>query len=118
MPEVFVAIVTDTGLRKTALILLASARLYPPGAHPGLPAGLCSRRMGLGAIGGQSDVIEIHPHLCARSVGPKEIPVAAADPQRAPAGHGLGLARPPAHDRQRVRRPEPHDPRERPERRP
>src|SRR5207249_7345171 len=72
----------------------------------------------LGRLGEEFDAIEIHPHNCKRSVGPKEIPPAAADPQRPPAGHGLGLAWPPPHDGQRVRRPEPHDPRERPERRP
>src|SRR5437667_320815 len=60
----FVAAVAATGLRETTHRTSASARLYPPGAHPGLPAGLCSRRMRLGAIGGQAGVIEIHPHLC------------------------------------------------------
>src|SRR5438552_7301972 len=69
-------------------------------------------------LGEEFDAIEIHTHLWERSVGPKAIPPAAADPQRPPARHGLGLARRPAHDGERVPRRQPHDPRERPERRP
>src|SRR5207253_11382515 len=103
---------------KTGLDLYASARLYALAAHVGMPAGLGLRRMGFGAIGGQADVIEIDTHLCERSLGPQATPPAVADPQRPPPGHGLGLARTPAHDGQRVRRREPHDPGERPERRP
>src|SRR5437773_989510 len=102
---------------KTGLDLCASARLYALAAHVGMPAGLGLRVIGPGAIGGQADVIEIHPHFCERSMGPKATPPAAADSQRPPAGHRPGLAGPPAHDGQRVRRREPHDPRERPERR-
>src|SRR5438093_9868321 len=107
MPDVFVGMVVGPGLRKTAVVTCASARLYPLRAHLGSPAGLRLRTMGPGAIGGQADVIEIHTHHRERSVGPKEIPPAAANPERPPAGHGLGLARTPAHDGQRVRRHEP-----------
>src|SRR5437667_6428714 len=80
------------------------------------PCGECPRVFAfdgwdLGRLGEEFDAIEIHPHLCERSVGPKAIPPAAADPQRPPARHGPGLARRPAHDGQRVQRREPHDPR-------
>src|SRR5437660_3491024 len=110
MPDVFVGMVFGPGLRKTAVVTCASARLYPLRAHLGSPAGLRLRTMGPGATGGQANVIEIHPNFLELAVGPKAIPPAVANPQRPPAGHGLGLARHPAHDGQRVRRPEPHDP--------
>src|SRR5207247_5457407 len=108
LPDVFLCDGHSFRSTKTRLDLCASARLYALAAHVGTPAGLGLRVMGPGAIGGQADVIEIHPHLCERSLGSKETPPAAADPQRPSAGHGLGLARPPAHDGQRVRRREPH----------
>src|SRR5438876_5054396 len=115
LPDVFLCDGHSFRSTKTRLDLCASARLYALAAHVGTPAGLGLRCMGLGAIGGQADVIEIDPHLCERFLGPEEIPPAAADPQRPLAGHGLGLPWPAAHHGQRVRRPEPHDPRERPE---
>src|SRR5437773_3739044 len=53
MPDVFVGMVVGPGLRTTAVVECASARLYPPGAHLELPAGLRLRGMGPEAIGGR-----------------------------------------------------------------
>src|SRR5207249_7630665 len=103
LPEAVFAYGHSFRSTKTGLDLCASARLYALAAHVGTPAGLGLRRMGPEAIGGQADVIEIDPHLCDRSLGSKETPPAAADPQRPPAGHRPSLARPVAHDGQRVR---------------
>src|SRR5438067_8170484 len=97
LPDVFLCDGHSFRSTKTGLDLCASARLYALAAHVGTPAGLGLRVMGPGATGGQADVIEIDPHFCERSLGPEEIPPAAADPQRPPPGHRLGLARPPAH---------------------
>src|SRR5947208_13589192 len=101
LPDVFLCDGHSFRSTKTRLDLCASARLYALAAHVGTPAGLGLRVMGSGAIGGQADVSENHPYFCERSLGSKKTPPAAADPQRPPAGHRLGLAGPPAHDGQR-----------------
>src|SRR5439155_11696431 len=92
MPDVFVGMVVGPGLRKTAVVTCASARLYPLRAHLGSPAGLRLRTMGPGAPGGQRNVIEIHPNFLELAVGPKAIPAVGADPQRPPAGNGPAFA--------------------------
>src|SRR5437879_2053868 len=51
MPDVFVGMVVGPGLRKTAVVTCASARLYPLRAHLGRPRVFAFERWDLGRLG-------------------------------------------------------------------